>query len=82
MKHVLTIITLLVVMCGCQTQDEPAQDQECFQGGNYCQWQIGNRQASLCCPSTAPYCGAANTNCGVGRCCSSIPVSLGLHPND
>lgn len=79
MKHVLTIITLLVVMCGCQTQDEPSQDQEC---SNHCQWQIGNRQAGICCPSTAPYCGAANTNCDVGRCCSSIPVSLSLHPND
>lgn len=81
MKHILTIITL-VVMCGCQSQDEPAQDPQCPQGGNHCQWQIGNRQAGICCPSVAPYCGAANTNCEPGRCCSSIPVSMQLHPLD
>jgi hypothetical protein len=82
MKRILTIIAFMAVICNCQSQDESAQDQECFQGGNYCQWQIGNRQASLCCPSVAPYCGAVNTNCEPGRCCSSIPLNLQLHPND
>lgn len=83
MKHILTLTLfagLVVLLCAnCGGRVMQADCSYLGTGSNYCAWEIDNRVAELCCPSTHPYCGREGTNCPVGKCCNAQPLDLSLH---
>lgn len=76
---VLTGTLTLMLIPNCTGDARHPEDCE----GNVCTWDYGQRTATQCCPSSAPYCGReGSTNCPKGRCCASPAVSTTLKPLD
>jgi hypothetical protein len=83
MNHVLKLFVCLtaVLAWACETSD-PSEGHVADCAGTYCVWDIGNREAGICCPTSAPYCGREGTSCPKGRCCASPGLASGLKPLD